>query len=449
MKKYISHVLLLLVAVLFASCSKDTAADNSEYAGSGNIALRVKARASSSGSTAMTVATPINIYVFDSANKCAAYKQVATESESTEFKLAAGAYSIYAVAGADDESYTLPTADNVSIESVIALNAGKAHGDIMCANGSATLKAGEESEVSLEMSRKVWMLRNVSITDVPDDVEAITATISPLYETVKVNGEYSGENGSETVELTKNTTISGTWESECNRYLMASVGNPSITFTFKTSDGKTKTFKYTSDKALAANYKVNISVAYLKLAEPSLKCQIKGVEWEGEETLSFTVDEALLEESDGQSGSETDTEESSDAPEVGTLYNGCYVLQKEQDGNQTKVVLLSPNQKNSLEYTTTDQSSVKTAIDNVIATLGVDGISGWRLPNATEINLMYENKKAILQLFKDFYTSVMYYYLADDGTIKSFAIANGQDMDLKSGKSTYVLRPVTTIYFTK
>lgn len=264
-----------------------------------------------------------------------------------------------------------------------------------------------------------------------------------------MNGEYSGENGSETVELTKSTTIAGTWESECNHYLMASVGNPVITFSFKTSDGNTKTFKYTSDKALAANYKVSINVAYLKLAEPSLKCQIKGVEWEGEETLSFTIDEALLEDGNSESGSETEPEESSDIPEVGTLYKSCYVLQKEQDGNRTKVVLLSPKYKNNLEYTEDDQSSVKTAIDNAIASLGVDGISGWRLPNTSEINLMHENRTEIVQVFNDFHTSVMYYYLADDGTIKSYAIANGIDISLKSGKSNYDLRPVTTIYFTE
>lgn len=184
------------------------------------------------------------------------------------------ANTLYAVAGADSENYNLPNTDNATTETIFSLKTGKPHGDIMCAYGTATLVKGQETELTMTMARKVWMLRSISITEVPDDVIAITATIKSLYETINMKGEYSGENSSQSITLSQGITTSTTWESQCDLFLMESVGNPTITFSFKTSDGNTKTFTYNSEKALVANYKISINVKYQKLAEPTLKCQL-------------------------------------------------------------------------------------------------------------------------------------------------------------------------------
>ncbi len=450
MKKNTIMLVIAFVTLFVFSCAKDSTYDDGQSIGNGNIVLRVKTKGATTSSTSMTVASPINIYVFDAIGKCAAYQQVASESTSADFKLDAGQYTIYAVAGADGENYNLPTTDNATTEALFSLKTNKSHGDIMCAHGTATLVKGQETELTMTMARKVWMLRSISITDVPEDVVAITTTIKPLYETINMRGEYSGESGSQTITLSQDITTSTTWESQCDLFLMESVGNPAITFNFKTSDGNTRTYTYNSENALVANYKININVKYQKLAEPTLKCLINGVEWSGENTLEFTIDEGeLQEDGDNKGNDDTKTEVEDEAPTAGSLYNGCYVLLSEADGTKTKTVLLSPTQKAGLEYTPTDQTSVKSAVDNAIKETSVEGISGWRLPSQDERALITEQYKAIYTYFKDLYSASKYYYEDTDGTIKCSTMTTSLDVTLKSGNNDMFVRPVATVYFTK
>lgn len=450
MKKNTIMLVIAFVTLFVLSCAKDSTYDDGQSIGKGNVVLRVKTKGASTSSTSMTVASPINIYVFDAIGKCTAYQQVASESTSADFKLDAGQYTIYAVAGADGESYNLPTTDNATTETIFSLKTGKSHGDIMCASGTATLVKGQETELTMTMTRKVWMLRSISITDVPDDVIAITATIKPIYETINMKGEYSGENSYQAITLSQGLTTSTTWESQCDLFLMESVGNPTITFSFKTSDGNTKTFTYNSEKALVANYKISINVKYQKLAEPTLKCLINGVEWSGENTWDFTIDEGQLQEDSGDKGNDdTNTEVEDEAPTAGSMYSGCYVLLSEKEGDKTKAVLLSPTQKAGLEYTPSDQSSVKSAVDNAIKETSVEGTSGWRLPSKDERTMITEQYKSIYVYFKDLYSASKYYYEDTDGTIKCSTMTTSVDVTLKSGNNDMYVRPVATVYFTK
>ena len=68
----------LLVLAMFVSCSKDLADGDDAL---GGVTLRIKARGQSGAASEMTVATPINLYVFDTAGQCVAYKSVASEKD--------------------------------------------------------------------------------------------------------------------------------------------------------------------------------------------------------------------------------------------------------------------------------------------------------------------------------------------------------------------------------
>lgn len=445
MKKLNSVLFAIIMAiVVLVSCSKDVMSDG-ENTAEGDITLTVLTRAQGAGTTEMTVASPINIYVFDATGKCVGVKSVDSESDAADFKLAEGVYSVNAIAGADANSYNLPDKENASQTSVVVLKAGKTHRDIMCAQSTARLVEGEDTETILNMERKVFMLRNITVNDVPEDVKAITAVIKPLYENVSLSGDYSGENGEQTVVLEKNSN--GVWTKQCNLFLMKSIGNAVVEFSFLMSDGKMRNFSYSADKPLEANYKIDLNVNYLAVAEPLLKCSIKGVAWSGETTWNIDINERDIIESGG-----SNVIVNGEVPSEGSLYKGCYVLKSEPSLGSDKIInvlLLAPKQANSLTFTDGNQSSIRSSIDAAIDKLAVEDIGGWRLPTTDEISYIMDKAKDINAKLtsEHIYTSgYNYYYLSADNTIKAMN-SSKESYDPKSGRASYYVRPVASLAF--
>lgn len=54
----------------------------------------------------------------------------------------------------------------------------------MAAKNNVTLAYGEENTLTLSLERKVMLIENVSIKNVPSNVIAVNVTISPLYENI-------------------------------------------------------------------------------------------------------------------------------------------------------------------------------------------------------------------------------------------------------------------------
>lgn len=446
---------LIFVTSLCWSCSKDVASyEEIDDSAAGNTVLRVKTRASD-GSDA-SVSSPINIYVFDSKDKCIAYNQIGSAGSDASFKLAAGDYKVYSVAGADAETYDIPTMENATIESVVSLKADKNHGDLMTAQNQVTLQNDIDSDVPLAMERKVLMLSSVTVNDVPDDITSITASISPLYEDIRLDGEYSGKTGSVTVELEKSAS-SSKWENQCNLYILPSVGNPLIKFTFKSSDGTTKTFTYLSEKPLRANYKVTMDVNYVKVKEPTLKCIITGVAWNENEEWSFDANEKDFSTDDDNIEEPTpDEPEDNTIPKVGELYKGCLILKSETSGNTTILTLVAPEQKSELKFTAGNQESIKSAINAAITELSVDGIDGWILPTIEDLKYVYNNidffnsklkENGFKVFFKGFYK---YYGYDNNGNIKCLVMNQSMNtVECASENTASFLRPFATVKITK
>lgn len=452
-KTFYALTMVLALVVSLASCSKD-ADGYSDEVNLGSNKLTVRTKAAPAGTSTMTVATPINIYVFDNSGKCIALKTIESETETADMKLQAGDYKLYAIAGASASDYTLPSKDEATPQSIVALKTDKQHSDIMAASSNVVLVDGEDADVTLLMQRKVLLLTSVNISDVPDDVTSISASLSPLHGNVTLAGDYSDEQVAQTVTLSKQSDGT-TWTADCNLFLLPSIGNPSITFTFRTTDGKTKTFTYASQKPLVANYKVSINVNYLKVKEPTMKCVINGVEWAGTDVWSFDADERDFTVDGGDDKGGTTVDDSS-APAVGTLYKGCYVLKTEKSGNVTVVTLVAPEQYNTWKYKEGDQTSMKAEIDEKLKEIKIDGIQNWRLPYKAELEYIKDNydavsdaldklEKRLFLLGSPIYNSFLFKDVS--GNIYSYILKTGTIID-KPGKGTSViLNPFTTINF--
>lgn len=454
-------LLFALILIIFSSCSKEyIIVEESDY--SGNSRMNIRTRAISDDAI---IAYPVYIYVFDSDNKYVSSKTIESADDDISFDLIEGLYKVYAIGGITSGNYEIPTDKNVTPESVVALIDGKEHGDIMTANNTIVLQDGEENTLTLSLERKVILLQDVVIYNVPTKVSEVTMTIAPLYENVCINGTLDGENGMVTKTLSSSSGTK-TWTNSEDLYILENSDNVTITVSMKFPDG-TKSYSYSCPEKFLANYKLKIFGAYTESVGVTLNGVLSGATWAGEKEISFSFDESGS--SDGieqetpnvpPTDDEEDTEQpstggevSGNIPSVGEFYNGCYVLKHDNGANNTTVVTLVSSKTKKLSFTKGDQSSLKSAVNDALSSFDVEGISGWRLPNETEVAYIRENSTAINENFVAggkgyaFVEGSCYFYEKSDEIIYSFTIQNlpaGWSFD--SGASDF-LRPVTTMTF--
>lgn len=173
------------LAVLGLTACEKTLGDDIGDVGSGqveNSVLQVRTRAGGSADEA-TVAYPVTVYVFQG-DECRAMQTIGDEGQTLNVPLVEGTYSVYAVGGASGSDYVLPTMDDATVTSAIALREGHKHGDLMAASAMAMLVDGGTSTVTLGMARKTMLIQDVTIKKIPTAATAVSVTIAPLWQSL-------------------------------------------------------------------------------------------------------------------------------------------------------------------------------------------------------------------------------------------------------------------------
>ena len=370
------------------------------------------------------ITSPVRLYVFDSED-CVAVETLDEGVSSFTKNLPAGSYEVYALAGVDDTRYTLPSKEEATKTTVIALKDGQQLGDLMAGYSSVTLSDGGNNSTTLNLSRKVILIKSITIKDVPEGTTSVHVKIGPIQESMLLNGTYQGEDGEFTTALTKQSDGT-TWKMETEDiYLLPSVGKPTITVTVGTTP-----FSYTCQSELDANHKVTIEGSYKEPtalpAELTLSGTINGVSWGADNGVAFEF-----------GPSEEPTTPSVEIPTEGSMYLGCYVLKV----NGNEVTLLS-----STETAITGISNAENAQNKVNEALSgfntSDRIGDWRLPNLTEVNAIISQRTKIGSVSPYPVNSNGYYY-DKSGVLAAFRIVDG--IFKEAGLNGTNLRPVTTI----
>lgn len=392
--------------------------------------------ASDSRMTVMTrgegdpVTSPVRLYVFDSDDGCVTLETLDAGSSSFTKNLPAGTYDVYALAG-DESRYALPSKDEATKTTPIALKSGEQFGDLMIGHSSVTLSDGNTNEITLNLSRKVMLLRSVIIKDVPEGTTDVSVMVSPIQESILLNGSYQGDDGSFSVALTKQSDGT-TWKMATEDvFLLPSVGKPTITITIGTTS-----FSYSCPNELEANHKITIEGTYkeptTQPAELTLTGTINGVAWGEDSHVSFDFGPA--DEDNGPSG---------EIPAEGSTYLGCYVLKV----NGNEVTLLSPSQQQHIVEDNDDAATVSSKISTELQSWEPTISTNWRLMTKEEAGIIRSNFNSINSMSekeKGAAISNMYAYFCTDGNnIYHFQIANANFIE--GGRKTTWLRPVTTI----
>ena len=409
-----------------------------------NSVLQVRTRGTSPSEEA-TIAYPVQVYVMQG-DMCCAAQTIGDEGQTLNIDLMEGTYSVYAIAGASDTDYTLPTQSEGTSTSAITLKEGKAHGDLMAAQATATLVDGGTNTVTLGLQRKTMLLQDVTIKKVPTAATAVSVTIAPLWQALCIGGSYSGTGGSQTIALTRQDD-NRTWTLKGEAlHLLPPSSQPASVSVNITIDGATKTYTYSCSDQLEAANKIRIDGTYTEAVGASLTGTITGATWLGERTISFEFDESNNssasgddDSGDGGNGNSGDDNGGFEIPAVGDTYQGCYVLAVNDADDYAEVTLLSPTELTGIDYTT----DMQTHIDAALATVTSGDISGWEVPTTAEAQLMYNAREAIGNL-----TANSYLYHTGT-TYRAFSPSAEAFSPISSLKISTVLRPVATITINK
>ena len=447
------------LAVLGLTACEKMLVDDIEDVGNGqvkNSVLQVRTRSGGSSGDAATVAYPVTVYVF-AGDECRAVQTIGDEGQTLNIPLVEGTYSVYAVGGASTSDYVLPTMDDATVTSAIALCKGHEHGDLMAASATAMLVDGGTNTVTLGMTRKTMLIQDVTIKKIPTAATAVSVTIAPLWQSLTVGGTYSMMNGSNTIGLTRQED-GRTWQNAASAYLLPPSSQPASVSVNITIGGTTKTYTYSCSDQLEAGYKINIDGTYTEAIGVNLTGTITGATWLGERMISFEFDESgsstVDDDNGGGNGNNEAPDNTEDIPAVGSTYQGCYVLASTvaDDGQSAELTLLSPNET-TIGKAYNDASFIghpevlEALIDEKLAEADVDGISDWRLPTYNELNSIYASLDAINEAFESDVSASGKY---DAGGTVLFRILSQTTADgFDNFGATARIRPVTTVSITK
>lgn len=443
MKKNIQLVVSIVMTVvsmtLLTSCEKEFSEVTPVNPES---SLTVTTR---SESGAEEVAYPVAVYLFDANKACIDFRRIESADASVVYDLVEGVYDVYAFGGVAEGKYTLPSVKEATLASVITLQDGQEHGDLMRANSSVTTTKGEANTINLSMNRCVSKIESIVIKQVPDDVTAVSVTLSKTCKSMAFDGTMKDVN-IEVITLEKSGTESGTWELKTPRHVLFDVAASASVKISMTTNGNAKGYTYQLTDKWKSNYLYHIDATYTEKQNFHVTGTITGATWQGTEDIVFNFDETNTQ--DGGSGPTINET----APEVGTLYKGCYVLSRTEESNAIKVLLLHPNQYSDVCNGTMSQEEARNSINSKLSEIASENeITGWHLPNEAEMDVIYStglptiNQK--IQEPKMLYYD--YYGYDDNGVVKGFLFNGKSKMALDKIKGKLYLRPVAVVLFTK
>ena len=445
-QKKITPILMMGVIVwCLMACEKMTLP---EHEGEANSSLQVCTRIGE-GNEGAVINYPVYVYVFKGED-CVALQTISSESQMLNIALTEGTYSVYAIGGASEENYVLPTQETATPSMAITLKEGKSHGDLMMAKSNVTLVDGGTNTLTLGMERKIMELKSVVLNNIPSAATAVSVTISPLWQQLE-GITYAEQEGEVTIALTKQEN-ERTWTLANTQYLLPPSGNTlTIAVNIVTPNG-TKTYTYNSTEALESAGKLNIQGTYTEAVGVTLTGTITGATWKSEKTISFEFNESGSQTADTNTGNDSGNDNNTGnennnndiitgtIPTVGSTYQTCYVLAVTDKGSYSEVLLLSPNQK-VIDLTSTGitASEAMNLAQAAIPECSVSGINDWRLMTKAEAEIIR----------KDHYvpniSNSKYLYINADNKLRIGEFGSTQVSEGWTFKNEAILRPVTTI----
>lgn len=403
--------------------------------------LEVKVRSVEEGE----ITYPVHLYAFAENGTLAASQTITDTETEISLPLSKGNFQIVALSGISD-SYLLP--ENPDLDDVVTLSVLQgAETPLMMGRANVEISDASKALAQITLSYMVSAL-NVELKNIPGNVSSVQLSLSPLYSTLSMNGEYGGT--SQNIKVDCTLASEGMWTSN-TAYIFPGSGTETVfSICFKMDDGKEVTFGYIFRGIPEANHLFNVMGTY---ADEGVIVggSFDATDWEGAINVEFEFGANVIpddEEEDGCSDVELEG-----IPEVGGIWNGMIVADiKDIDETEMELLLMTLDEWDA----TTSQ------VPDVISGYSVNGISDWRLPTHEEAALLRsrfsgEGRRELNELIAQ-YDSKLYglangqkerYLCLKNGELYSFQFIAGTKTTEAGDVRIYYVRLVKTYKWKK
>ena len=414
---------------LFASCQKGF--EDEEDISSSLHPLKVVARSADENAE---ICYPLHIYAFNQKGENAARQTIESEEEAIELELPKGDFQIFAIAGCSEE-YSLP--ERPKITDKIQMEDGKgAKNPIM--TDKADISIGDKSSrLEITLSYAVTAI-SVELKGLPADVASVSLSLSPMYSSLLMSGEYEDKGGK--IEIPCWLDTENIWNANTLYTFPGSGEETTLSILVTKKDGTETTYAYTYKGIPEANRAFNVSGNYTGGITVGGEFIVKG--WE--EPIQVNFDFGLIEEESGKDDTENEEDNSGEeeednlnAPEVGSIWNDAIVVNVE--GSNVLVM--------SLE----EWACYADELNQLMEEIGTDG---WDLPTTSEARLLNQTfQGSSLAMLNDLLWDNNYdqidetrrYFYNHNGYIYAFGFKSSSQFREAGLKTKYRLRLVKTI----
>ena len=394
-----------------------------EPAESGESQLRIVTRGD--------VETPLQtrLYIFNDAGQCI---QLLSPDEHEQFvttSLTAGTYDLCGIGSKDFSNFVLPTVEEATPTTEVIVATGKQRGDLLIGHEQITLEDGDRENIDIQLERKVTHVTSIVIHEVPNDVEHVSVSITPMYKKLLLNGTLEDPTGTYTVNLTD--LGSGDWEAAPDEMILPSDGHPTITITF-TKNETPKSYTYTAAQSINANTNVTLEGTFVGQKGIVLTATMTPQSWNSTpQDITFDFDEH---------------------PIAGQTYQGYFVVAN--DPTNRTATLLSQNRVNFTAPEGNTQADWLPVLNSAMNSLEKPSFATatdyWRLPTATECTIFSRNTNYVMTFSEENGYSPFFFCL--DGTTLKWGVSakteSGITFYAENSLNKYVvLRPVIDITY--
>ena len=377
------------------------------------------------------VETPLQtrLYIFNDAGQCIQLLSPDDHEQFVTTSLTTGTYDLYGIGNNDFSNFVLPTVEEATPTTEVIVATGKQRGDLLIGHKQITLEDGDRENIDIQLERKVTHVTSIVIHEVPNDVEHVSVSITPMYKKLLLNGTLEDPTGTYTVNLTD--LGSGDWEAAPDEMILPSDGHPTITITF-TKNETPKSYTYTAAQSINANTNVTLEGTFVGQKGIVLTATMTPQSWNSTpQDITFDFDEH---------------------PIAGQTYQGYFVVAN--DPTNRTATLLSQNRVNFTAPEGNTQADWLPVLNSAMNSLEKPSFATatdyWRLPTATECTIFSRNTNYVMTFSEENGYSPFFFCL--DGTTLKWGVSakteSGITFYAENSLNEYIiLRPVIDITY--